>query len=108
MRSKHLRWVVLGTACLGLGISVPQCPAEKAMQQQIESLEKKDASNNQRIQMMDSQVKAMAKEVADTKAKMEGMAGMLATQQQAVDSINQSLKAMMESKSKPGGRAKKR
>ncbi len=64
MTKTRIHWLVLSASTLGLGLSMPACPGQQAMQQQLDNLEKRETSVATRLQGIDAQVKAATAEVA--------------------------------------------
>lgn len=64
MTKTRIHWLVLSASTLGLGLSMPACPGQQAMQQQLDNLEKRETAVATRIQGIDTQVKAATAEVA--------------------------------------------
>ena len=56
---RQLKWLVMGTALMGMGVAMPNCPGQQAMQQQIDSLQTSQAEITKRMMNLDTQVKAV-------------------------------------------------
>src|SRR5262245_52266283 len=76
--NKKMTIVALSSAFIGMGIAMPQCPGEKAMQDQIDQLKATQITMTQKLQAMDSQVKAAT-------TKMDTMSQAIVTLGSAVD-----------------------
>lgn len=69
--NKHLRWIVLGAAATTMGIAMPSCPGQQAMQEQIDQLQKNNVALNQRIQKLEVNVTGMTGELNAAKTQLQ-------------------------------------
>ncbi len=88
---KNLRWVVLAAACVGMGISVPSCPGQQAMQQQVDNLEKRETTTSQRIQALDTQVKQLATDMAKANQLLQTMGQTVLAQKGEMEALQKSV-----------------
>ena len=59
--NKKIQALVTAGAFLGMGIAMPSCPGQQAMQQQIDTLQTKTIELTQKISKVDSQNQILAK-----------------------------------------------
>lgn len=71
MWNKKVRILVFTGAFIGMGMTMPSCPGQQAMQQQIDSLQNGSIEINKKIATLDSQLKASNAEIATLKQSME-------------------------------------
>jgi len=57
MKKKLITIGWMGTAMLAMGITMPACPGQQAMQQQIDDLTKRDAELNKRLTALENSVR---------------------------------------------------
>jgi hypothetical protein len=90
---KKLRLVAFAAAFVGMGISMPQCPGQQALQQQVDGLETKSADTSRKMQMVDNELKRMNQELVTAKTLLEKVSNTVLAQQQAIDRIDGAMKA---------------
>ncbi len=100
----HLRWIVFGAAFLGLGISMPSCPGQQAMQQQIDALQTKANDSAKQIQALDAQIKKLNTDFTKLYNYLEKLNLAAGEQKASLDRIDATLKAMT---AKPAPKAPK-
>ncbi len=61
----------MGAAVAGMGISMPSCPGQQAMQQQVDDLQKHEAAMNQKIQALDGQVRTLSGDMSQVKQLLD-------------------------------------
>ena len=104
--NKNLRWIVLGCATLGMGLSMPSCPGQQAMQQQIDALEKRVNSETQRVQSLDTQVKQLNGEMAKANQLLSTMGNTVLAQKTEIENLQKSVQEMASrSAAKPAAKA---
>jgi septal ring factor EnvC (AmiA/AmiB activator) len=103
---KNLRWLVMGASFLGLGLSMPSCPGQQAMQQQVDALQAKNNELTKQIQGMDSQVKGMSKEVGDMRTLLGEVTNAIQGQRQTLTQLEDAVKNMQSKPAAGKGAAK--
>ncbi|MBI3535537.1 MAG: hypothetical protein HY072_08665 [Deltaproteobacteria bacterium] len=94
---KKMKWLVFGAAFIGLGISMPSCPGQQALQQQVETLQTKLSSVEKQSAQRDSQMKQLIAEVSQLRSILSQLNNIVGAQ-------NISIKEL-ESKMSPKSRA---
>jgi methyl-accepting chemotaxis protein len=108
---KNYRLIALVGAALTMGMSMPSCPGQQAMQQQLDALQQGNDMNSKRIQAMDTQIRGMGQELGQDKQLMEQMAAAIQTQKGAIDQLNNAVKMLdqkvtaMSTRPKPAAKA---
>jgi septal ring factor EnvC (AmiA/AmiB activator) len=107
-RSTSKFYVILLAAFLGMGMSMPSCPGQQAMQQQIDTLTQQNAELMKHVQGMDGQVKMLNKDMGDVKSLLKPIADTVQAQKTSIDQLDANLKEiqskMTASKSKTKGK----
>ena len=93
-RSNKTFYVVLGTAFLGMGMSMPSCPGQQAMQTQIDTLTQQNQELNKRTLSLDSQVKSLNSDMTQVKTLLKPMADAIQAQKAGMDQLDANLKEM--------------
>jgi chromosome segregation ATPase len=105
MTRKQLTQTALFVAAfIGMGISIPSCPGDKAMQQQIDGLTQSNSDMTKKLQMLDSQNKGLASDLQTQKQVLTQLASTAAAQKEAIDNLYTSVKQLQ---ARPAPAAKK-
>lgn len=107
MNKKLTTSFVLGAAFLGLGLSVPSCPGQQAMQQQIDILQQSNADLAKKFQALDSKVSALSSDFGQGKMAMDQAAKAVASQTDAIAKL-QSAITDLQSRAAPAKGGKRR
>ena len=97
--------VALVAAFMFLGISMPSCPGQQAMQQQLDQLQAKNAEQAKTVQKLDSQLKAMSSDMTQVKTLLVQVTNTVLAHKQSIEQIETAMKAMVPSR-KPGKKRK--
>lgn len=90
--NRKLTWLALGAAVVGMGISMPSCPGQQAMQQQIDELKTKNAEMTKQLQAHDNQVKTLMGEMSQVKTLLQQISSAVLAQKQALEQIDAAMK----------------
>ena len=60
-------WILGLTALLGMGITMPSCPGQQAMQQQIDNLQTANQDLSKKVQLLNTQLNAIANDMNQVK-----------------------------------------
>lgn len=104
MQNKKIFFAVLTGACLTMAMTMPSCPGQQAMQQQIDTLQTSQQDVAAKVRGLEGQVKASAAGTEDQKKMMAEMGAAIAAQKTAIDNLNaavQQLDAKIASLSAP-------
>jgi septal ring factor EnvC (AmiA/AmiB activator) len=106
-------YVILFAAFIGMGMSMPSCPGQQAMQQQIDTLTTQNADLTKRVQGLDSQVKQLNSDMGQVKQLLKPMSDAIQAQKAGMDQLDANMKeiqakmtAAAASKGKGGGKKK--
>lgn len=91
-RSNITYYVVLGAAFLGMGMSMPSCPGQQAMQQQVDLLTQQNQELNKRTLSMDGQIKSLNSDMTQVKTLLKPMADAIQAQKAGMDQLDANLK----------------
>ena len=84
--NKTSRWLATGAAVVGMGMSMPSCPGQQAMQQQVDELQKREVAATQKAQALEGQVRALSGDMGQVKQLLEQVSRTVLAQK---DSITQ-------------------
>jgi peptidoglycan hydrolase CwlO-like protein len=101
---RKLRWLTLVVAFAGMGIAMPQCPGQQALQQQVDTLQTSNSDLTKKLQAVDSQVKALNDEMNQVKQLLAGMANSIQESKVQVETMTKELKAKPSAQAKPASK----
>lgn len=107
MRRVHVA-VVAASAVLTLGISMPSCPGQQAMQQQIDQVTAKQAEQQKQIQALDSHLRAMRDDVAAAKTLVAEVGNTVLAHKTALEQLDASVKDLATKAASPAKAAPKK
>ena len=93
-RKQIIQSIVIVATFATMGMSLPSCPGDKAMQQQIDSLTQSNADMTRKLQMLDSQNKSVAGDLQTQKQVLTQLASTAAAQKEAIDNLYTSVKQL--------------
>ena len=91
---KELKAVVLGLAVMGMGVSMPSCPGQKAMEQQIEALQTSNADLNKKVQALTTQLNTLNGDMTQVKQLLPQMTNVIQAQKGALDQLEATVNQM--------------
>ncbi|MCM2322462.1 MAG: hypothetical protein NDJ90_04290 [Oligoflexia bacterium] len=82
MEKMHLKWkwLAIPAAIAGMGISMPSCPGQQAIQQQIDALQAGNADLTKKVQTLETQNKIITQEMLQVKQLLEQMTSAIQSQ----------------------------
>ena len=93
---------------LTMGISMPSCPGQQAIQQQMDALQARATESDQKVQSLTNQVATLNKEMADSKALLEQIGQTVIAQKDAISTLEAAQKALEERLPSKGAAPRKR
>lgn len=94
---KSVRWLpIAGMLALTLAMTMPSCPGQQAMQQQIDALQSSNNRLNSQLMSMDSQLRAISADNANLKQAMQGMAQAVDGQKATIDQLSGAMKDLQQ------------
>jgi septal ring factor EnvC (AmiA/AmiB activator) len=94
MKKKLITLAWMGIAALTMGITMPQCPGQQAMQQQIDDLTKSNADMSKRVAALENTVRTGMADIAPMKQAITPMGQQLQAMGPRLDAIEAGLKDM--------------
>jgi septal ring factor EnvC (AmiA/AmiB activator) len=90
--NKKLSILACSVAFVGMGMGMPQCPGEKAAQQQMDSLQQSNQDMTKKLQALDGEIKSMNGDLSQTKQLMTQLAAAVTAQKDAMDRMDAAVK----------------
>jgi septal ring factor EnvC (AmiA/AmiB activator) len=87
MMSKKFVAPVIGASFLMMGLSMPSCPGQQAMQQQVDALKASETEMKNRIAGLEGQIKSLRDEAEQTKGLMAQLGTGLTEQGKAIEEM---------------------
>lgn len=91
--TKKISLMVLFVAFLCMGLSMPGCPGEQALQKQIDELTLKNSEATRRVQALESQVRSLNNDMGQVKLLLTQVSNTVLAQKQAIEQIETAIKA---------------
>jgi septal ring factor EnvC (AmiA/AmiB activator) len=91
---KKLKWLIAGTALSGLGIAMPSCPGEQAMQQQLDQLQAKSIENSRRAQQAEAQAKTLQNDMNQIKQSLNQVITYVQQQNTRIEQLTADVQSM--------------
>jgi septal ring factor EnvC (AmiA/AmiB activator) len=88
-----------------MGLSVPSCPGQQEMQQNVEALKASETELKVKMTAADASIKGLKEDVAQMKTLLAQVSNTVIEQKGAIEKLNESLTALQSSKS-AGAKAK--
>lgn len=104
-------YVVLFAAFLGMGMSMPSCPGQQALQEQVDKLTSQNADLNKRVMSMDANVKQLDNDMSQVKQLLKPLADTVQAQKGAMELLDANLKEVqtkLAAKAAPKASGKKK
>src|SRR4051812_9486242 len=101
---KYFTWMLIGAAFLGLGIAMPGCPGQQAMQQQIDSLQNANLDLTKKVQALTTQLHTINGDIGQMMAGLPQMTNVISSQKTALDKLDADLKAVQAKIPSKGGK----
>jgi peptidoglycan hydrolase CwlO-like protein len=110
MKNKKIFVTVLTGACLAMAMTMPSCPGQQAMQQQIDTLQSGQQDMTNKMRALDTQVKTATAGSDEQKKIIGELTAAVAAQKTAIDNLNAAVQQLdakiAASASKPSSKGK--
>src|SRR5689334_4509080 len=91
---KNLRWLVLGVAFSGMGVAMPSCPGQKAMQQQLDAVQATEQEQAKKIQTLTNQATSLNNDMGQVKQLLPQMTQLIKAQKDQLDHMDAEIKEL--------------
>jgi peptidoglycan hydrolase CwlO-like protein len=95
------RIAIFIAAFIGMGMSLPSCPGDKAMQQQIDMLQASNQDMTRKLQNLDNQLKSSANDIIGQKSLITQLATTVSAQKEAIDNLYNQIKIIQAKLTQP-------
>ena len=96
---------ILGSRFLMMGLSMPSCPGQQALQQQVDALKNSETEMKTRLASAETSVKTMKEDLDQSKALLAQLSKTVVDQAATLEKLDESVKAL-STKSKPASKRK--
>ncbi len=101
------RSLVLAVAFLGMGFTMPSCPGQKEMQQEIDLLRTAHTDLSKKLQTVTDQMTALNADMAQVKQLLPQITNVIEAQKGTFDRLEASIKELQFKTNKNGFKKKK-
>jgi septal ring factor EnvC (AmiA/AmiB activator) len=91
---KYSLSLALASAFLLMGFSMPSCPGQQAMQQQVDAVASSSAELSRKYGAIDSRVKSLEGDMGQIKQLLTQMTSTIQAQKEALDKFDAAFKSM--------------
>src|SRR4051812_23085294 len=91
---KYSQWFVFAAAFLGMGIAMPSCPGQQAMQQQIDALQTSNTDLTKKVQTLNTEITTLHKDMEQVKQLLPQITNVIQAQKGALDQLDGTVKDM--------------
>src|SRR4051812_11566300 len=91
---KNLRWMSYSAAFIGMGMAMPSCPGQQAMQQQIDTLQTANMDLSKKVQSLSMQFSTLSNDMAQVKQLLPQMTNVITGQKGALDKLDTDVKQL--------------
>src|SRR4051812_34714737 len=98
---KYFRYLIFAASFLGMGISMPSCPGQQAMQLQLETLQNANLDVGKKLKTLQTQVTAMSNDMNQVKQLLPQMTNVIQAQKGALDQLDTTVQQMRNKSGKP-------
>ena len=100
---KYYKYLIFAASFVGMGISMPSCPGQQAMQQQIDALQTANLETNKKLHTLQTQVTTFSNDMNQIKQLMPQMTNVIQAQKGALDQLDATVQ-QMKNKGKPSAK----
>ena len=97
---KNLRWGAILLSVLGMGMAMPSCPGQQAMQEQIDRMQATQTEQLKRVQNLTTQTSKMNQDMTQIKQLLTDMTNVISSQKGLIDKLSMDLQSLQKGKGK--------
>lgn len=91
---------------MGMGIAMPSCPGQQALQQQVDQLTTQNQDLKAKVTGLDNQVRSLTNDMIQVKTLLTQVSNTVLSQKTAIEQMDSAIKALQEAGSRSKGAAK--
>lgn len=95
-RMKPLHTLILLVAPMGLGLSMPSCPGQEAVQQELSQVQTRSQENEKKLQALTAQVASMDKDLTEARTLLAQVSQTVLAQKSTLEQMDASMKELAE------------
>lgn len=89
---KSVRWLVLPASFAALGMSMPSCPGQQALQQQVETLSASNTDLTKKVQTLSTEFKTLTTDMNQVKQILPQMTTLMTTQKATIEQLESTVR----------------
>jgi uncharacterized protein HemX len=91
---KITRALALIASCTGMGMAMPSCPGQQAMQQQIDTVQASNVELAKKVQAQNAQITTLHNDMVQVKQLLPQMSNVIQAQKGSIDQLDASVKEL--------------
>jgi hypothetical protein len=85
---KYFRYLIFAASFAGMGIAMPSCPGQQAMQLQIDGLQTTNLDTSKKLRALQTQVTGLSNDMNQVKQLLPQMTNVIQAQKGALDQLD--------------------
>ena len=85
---KYFKYLVFAASFAGMGIAMPSCPGQQAMQQQVDALQTANLEAGKKFRTLQTQVTGLSNDMNQVKQLLPQMTNVIQAQKAALDQLD--------------------
>jgi len=99
-KTKYFKYLIFAASFAGMGVGMPSCPGQQAMQQQIDALQTTNLDTTKKLHTLQTQVTGLSNDMNQVKQLLPQMTNVIQAQKGALDQLDTTVQ-QMRNKGKP-------
>ena len=91
---KYFKYLIFAASFAGMGIAMPSCPAQQAMQQQIDVIQTNNMDTTKKLRTLQTQVTGLSNDMNQVKQLLPQMTNVIQAQKGALDQLDATVQQM--------------
>jgi len=99
-KQNYFKYLIFAASFAGMGLGMPSCPGQQAMQQQIDALQTANMDTTKKLHTLQTQVTTFSTDMGQVKQILPQMTNVIQAQKGALDQLDITVQ-QMKNKGKP-------
>lgn len=104
---KYFKYLIFAASFAGMGIAMPSCPGQQALQQQVDAFQNNYLDANKKIRTLQTQVTALSNDMNQVKQLLPQMTNVIQAQKGALDQLDATVQQMRHKGKPPAAKKRK-
>ena len=98
LNKKCLGWITPVLAILGMGMGMPSCPGQQAVQQQLETVQTSHTELAKKVQTLSTQLTTLSSDMAQVKQLLPQMTNIIQAQKTTIEQLANTVRELQQAK----------